>query len=79
MIRHVLLQLRQATADDFKTENQLPRWGVAFFKQSNTGTIERNVHYLNQENANTEFKELFEAGQIWVMQNANEAVATCEE
>lgn len=75
--RHALIELRQAVADDFKTKAGLPNWGIVFFKQSCTGTIERKVNYLSQENANDEFKELFEAGQIWVMQNPNECTSTC--
>lgn len=79
MKRHVLIELRPSIADDFKTETGFPNWGVVFFKQSCTGTIERKINYLSQENANDEFKQLFESGQIWVLQNPNECTSTCVE
>lgn len=75
---HVLLKLRIATANDFRTVSGLSKTGVAFFKQSSSGVIEQKIHYTdadfqNNENAKQEFKDLFNCGQIYVFENPNEA------
>jgi hypothetical protein len=70
--RHILLKLRTATADDFKTISGQTKVGAVFFRQSATGMIERKICYLNDDCNKQEFKELFNAGQIFVFDNPDE-------
>jgi hypothetical protein len=72
--RHILLKLRIAVADDFKTNTGQTKVGAVFFKQSATGIIERKICYLNDDCNKIEFKELFNAGQIFVFDNPDEIV-----
>jgi hypothetical protein len=78
--RHVLLKLRVATANDFKTATGEKKIGVAFFKQSATGVIENKICYTDADFQNNkiaieEFKELFNCGQVWVMENNTEPIS----
>lgn len=76
MKRMALIDLRPAVASDF-TINGLPKWGAVYFQQSATGVIERNILYLQPETDKTQFKLLFDQGQIWVFKNASEVVKMC--
>lgn len=67
--RHTLLKLRVAISNDFKTKSGETKVGTLFFKQSFTGEIEQNIFYLNDDCNKDEFKELFNASQIFVLDN----------
>ena len=72
----VLLELRIANADDFKTIDGKPKWNVPYFEQKMNGSIHNSIYYLTPESNFEEFKTLFETFQIWVFAKPNEAKST---
>lgn len=75
--RHAFIELRIATADDFKTPQNQPKWNAVYFQQSCTGMIEKKLHYLTPETDKETFKELFEHNQIWVFATPDEVAKMC--
>ena len=78
MNRYALIKLREATADDFKNSEGKSKIGAVYFCKNSNGIIEKKINYISLEHetnkiVNQEFKQLFEAKQIYVFANPNEA------
>ena len=78
MIRHALLELRQAVADDFKDQNNYPLYGAVFFIQNCNLSIDKKIYYLMPETNKVEFRELFQAGRIFTFANPGEVLKVSE-
>lgn len=76
MERHVLLNLRVATKEDFADEFGNKIIGVPYFEQSSTGVVQPTIKYFTENIDMQNFKELYACNQIFVMVNPNEAKST---
>lgn len=74
--RCVLLKLTIATAKHFTTEAGKLKYGAMYFQQSCTGAIEQKLYEITPETDITEFKKLFDAGQIYMIDNENPIAST---
>lgn len=78
IIRHALLELRVAVAKDFKTKKGDTKLGAVYFIQNCNLSIEKKLHYLDEETDKEEFKQLFEQKRIYVFANPNEVINISE-
>lgn len=69
MKRHVLVQIVQATKQSFTTLENQPKHGTVYFRQSATGLIEKKAHIFNADTDMVVFKTLYNAGQLFVLQD----------
>jgi hypothetical protein len=72
MERHVLIQLRVAVVSDFANEDNSKKIGAPYFEQASSRVIQPVVKYFTNETDIDQFKNLFNAGQIYVMKTPNE-------
>ena len=69
MITTVSLNLRIATANDFKTNSGDRKNGALYFQKNSKGIIEPHPNYLTDDTDISNFKELFNNNQIFVPYN----------
>ena len=79
MIRHALIELRPAVAEDFKDANGYPLYGAVFFVQKCNLSMDTTINYLQPETNKVTFKELFNDNRIFVFAKPNEVLKMCEE
>lgn len=78
MIRHVFFPIRLATANDFKTTDGKAFLGKVYFIQNYDLTIDKKLHYLNEQTDKELFKALFNENRIFVFENPNEVIKVDE-
>jgi len=78
MIRHVFFPIRLATANDFKTTDGKAFLGKVYFVQNCDLTIDKQLHYLNEQTDKELFKALFDEHRIFVFENPNEVLKVDE-
>lgn len=79
MIRHALIELRPAVAEDFKDANGYVLYGAVFFIQNCNLSIDNTINYLQPETNKVTFKELFNDKRIFVFAKPTEVLKVSEE
>ena len=70
----VTLTLRPSIALDFKTLDGKRKTGMMYFLQSVNGHIENTPYFLNDDTNVSEFKNLFNHGQIYVAKTYKDVI-----
>lgn len=66
MAHHVLMKLREATADDFANQFGEKRIGTMYFQQNFNGSVCTQPFYFTEQTNLETFRELYTSKQILV-------------